>query len=82
MNTQVKVKTLMDKMGTDLWTLAKHSHISVGDLETLMFTGNGSMQISQKINRHIEKLNLCPECLSAVRREGGCAHCQCGWSAC
>ena len=82
MNTQVKVKTLMNKMGTDLWTLAKHSHISVGDLETLMSTGNGSMQISQKINRHIEKLNLCPECLSAVRREGGCAHCQCGWSAC
>jgi hypothetical protein len=83
MNTKTKIRTLMQVVGMDLYTLARRIHVSSRKMSRVMM---GELEpdsdLVDRVKLFIEEVDLCPECVSRMRHYGGCAQCSCGWGRC
>ncbi len=81
--TKTKLSMLIAKHHMSVADIAKHTALRHKELVGVVFLGNEpSASVITAVGNMVIALDLCPECLSKVRREGGCSHCTCGWSLC
>ena len=82
MTTQIKVRKIMQRLHVSLYVFAEMANVDVSELSSVMFGEGASPGLDTAVNKYIQSIGFCPECLNETIPEGRCRICLCGWSAC